>query len=260
MASNLSSVGFAFANAEEFQKKMIELAADAVERVDCVAGDYSIWRSRTGAEIWFHLPMLGTEDNAQDIAGLTPFYEGKSEVAVEVTTREKRPDDNDFEGALTAQAISPEGGEHAYPLTFDAVDFSAHADRTLPFKATARIVGFARALRAFANDEDFATEGGSSDGAGIGLAPRAFIPLGQFAELEDCDSRAPPESTALLTGRVLEHRRLTNEATGADFHWLLVESFAATYDVVADPEIVTGEIVAGGTVEVGCVLIGRLVE
>ena len=44
------------------------------------------------------------------------------------------------------------------------------------------------------------------------------------------------------------------------FHWLLVESLAATFDIVADPDVVEGDIVEGGTVEVGCVLIGRLIE
>ena len=84
MSSNLSSIGFSFASAEDFQATMLRLAPDAIERISCAAGDYSIWRSRTGAEIWFHLPMLGTEDDARDIAGLTPFYEGFGAVDIEV--------------------------------------------------------------------------------------------------------------------------------------------------------------------------------
>ena len=122
MASNLSSIGFSFDSAEEFQATMLRLAPDAVERIGCEAGDYSIWRSRTGAEIWFHLPMLGTEDDARDIAGLTPFYEGVGAIDVEVVARVQRPDDNDFEGALTAHVKDPDGGNEGFPITFDAVD------------------------------------------------------------------------------------------------------------------------------------------
>lgn len=259
MASNLSSIGFSFDSAEEFQATMLRLAPDAVERIGCEAGDYSIWRSRTGAEIWFHLPMLGTEDDARDIAGLTPFYEGVGAIDVEVVARVQRPDDNDFEGALTAHVKDPDGGNEGFPITFDAVDVCVHAGRELPFHARARITGFARHLRAFADE---AAHGADKTGplGEIGLAPRAFIPVGHFADENESAEPAPPASTALLTGRVSEHRQHVNEATGRTFHWLLVESLAATFDIVADPDIVEGDIVEGGTVEVGCVLIGRLIE
>ena len=255
MASNLSAIGFVFDDAESFQETMLRLAPEAVERLGCEAGDYSIWRSHTGAEIWFHLPLLGTEDRAQDIAGLTPFYEGLAEIEIEVAERVNRPDDNGFEGAFTAQVRDPDSDDYAYPITFDAVDFSAHAARELPFGTAARITGFARHVRAFADEAAYASDR-SGPGSEIALAPRAFIPVGQ---LEDAPDDAPPASTALLTGRVVEHRHLTNEVTGRQFHWMLVESLAASFDVVADPDSVTGEIVAGGTVEVGCVLIGRLI-
>lgn len=259
MASNLSSIGFSFQTAEAFQAAMVQLAPHTVERIGCEAGDYSVWRSQTGAEIWFHLPLLGTEDSPQDIAGLTPFYEGLSNVEIEVVERVHRPDDNAFEGALTVQVVDPDGTNEGYPLTLDAVDFGAITQVALPLRARARIVGFARHVRAFADEAAYAADKSGPLGE-IGLAPRAFIPVGQFAEGSEEGSAATPQSTALLTGRVSEHRRHVNEATGIAFHWILVESLAATFDIVADPEIVTGEIVAGGTVEVGCVLFGRLIE
>lgn len=259
MASNLSSIGFIFDSAEAFQNAMVELAPRATERIGCEAGDYSVWRSRTGAEIWFHLPFLGTEDSAQDIAGLTPFYEGISDVAIEVVARVNRPDDNDFEGALTVQVIDPDGSNEGYPITFDAVDFAAHAEVALPFKARARIVGFARHVRAFADEAAYSADTSGPLGD-IALAPRAFIPVGQFAESGEGVEMETPASTALLTGFVSEHRRQVNEVTGEAFHWMLVESLAATFDIVADPQTISGAIEVGGTVEVGCVLFGRLIE
>lgn len=259
MASNLSSIGFVFDSAEAFQNAMVELASQAIERIGCVAGDYSVWRSRTGAEIWFHLPFLGTEDSAQDIAGLTPFYEGMSDIAIEVVARVNRPDDNDFEGALTAQVIDPDGSDGSFPITFDAVDFAAHADVPVPFKAQARIVGFARHVRAFADEAAYGADQSGPLGD-IRLAPRAFLPVGQLAEGGEGEDIETPASTALLTGFVSEHRRLANEVTGETFHWMLVESLTTSFDIVADPQIVSGAIEVGGTVEVGCVLFGRLIE
>ena len=259
MASNLSCIGFSFENAEDFQRAMIKLAAGAIERIGCDAGDYSVWRSRTGAEIWFHLPFLGTEDAAQDIAGLTPFYEGVSTIDVEVIERVHRPDDNDFEGAMTAQTRDPDGSNDGYPMTFDAVDFAVHGARELPFLAQARITGFARQVRAFADETAYAADKAGPLGD-IAMAPRAFIPVGQFGETSESGEPDTAASTALITGRVSEYRRYVNEVTGVGFDWMLVESLVSTFDIVADPEIVVGEIVEGGTVEIGCVLIGRLID
>ena len=147
MASNLASIGFEFASSDQFQEQMLGLAVRAIERLGCAAGDYVIWRSRTGAEIWFHLTVFGTEDDARDIAGLTPFFEGASEVALEITGRLRRPDDNPFEGQLTA------GLSNGSTITFDAVDFATHADRPLPFAGHARLTAFAYAMRGIGDGE-----------------------------------------------------------------------------------------------------------
>ncbi len=257
MASNLSSIGFAFTDAEEFQQAMLAIAPETVERVGCEVGDYAIWRSRTGAEIWFHLPMLGTEDDARDIAGLTPFYEGLGAVQIEVVERRKRPGDTDFEGLLSGNVGT---ADDAYPIVFEAIDFAAHVQQPLPFKAQARIVAFARSLRAFADEKAYAADKEGPLGE-IGLAPRAFISLAAFSEdTGEQEQAETPDTSALLTGQVIEHRLQLNERTGNAFHWLLVESLDATFDVVADPDIVEGDIIVGGTVEVAGVLIGRLIE
>ena len=53
-------------------------------------------------------------------------------------------------------------------------------------------------------------------------------------------------------------RLLVNEATAQNFHWLLVESLEASYDIVADPSVVSGEITQGGTIECACWMFGRI--
>jgi hypothetical protein len=57
---------------------------------------------------------------------------------------------------------------------------------------------------------------------------------------------------------VLAHRRLVNEVSGSAFHRLLVRSLACDVDVVADPDVVAGEIEVGGCVLVACPLFGRM--
>ena len=58
---------------------------------------------------------------------------------------------------------------------------------------------------------------------------------------------------------VLEHTKLSNEETGADFHWFLVRSADATFDILADPELVPVGIATGMIVQIGCLFFGRIV-
>ena len=258
MASNMSTLGFDYEEQAGFADAMTMLANETVEHLSSTKGEYAIWRSRTGAEIWFHLSAPG-EGGERDIIGLTPFFEGRSDNLMSITHVIRRPDDNLLEGAFYAwMAPDAETGEGSYPVVFDAVDFAAQSDREPPLHVGVRLTGFARELRCFPTEAAFTS---APAGNGQQLAPKAFIPIGLFAAAsatEERDADEPPSSTAIITGRVLEHRLLTNEATAQCFHWLLVESLDASFDIVADPDVVTGEIVNGGTVECACWLVGRV--
>jgi hypothetical protein len=261
MASNLSTIGFAFANEDEFRKSMIECAASASANLDCADGTYGIWRSRSGAEIWFHLGKAA--DGEVEIFGLTPFFGGASDVTVQITRPIKRVSDNVFEGAFHAWVTTADGAEQLYPLVFDAIDFAAHKNAAWPALARARLCGFARELAAFPDEVSYyaARIGGDSPQ----LSSKAFIPIGLFASEQPGDAGTgseaqAPASTALLTGRVAEYRRLTNEATNSPFEWMLVETLEAMIDIVADPATVSGVIAEGGTIETTVLLFGRLAD
>lgn len=271
MASNLSSIGFVFRDAEEFHTQMLVLAENSRERLRCDAGEYAIWRSRSGAEIWFHLALPGDEGGQASILGLTPFFEGSSSVPVLITQAVKRPDDTPLEGLLHGW-VAPDGeGAGAYPLAFDAVDFAAHATRPLPAMWQCRVTGFCRTLAVHADASTL-----PEMGEGMRMATQALIPIGLFNS-DDADGDAgetgdaaagadqgspssPPEPTAWLTGIVREHRVLENEVTGRPFHLLSVETLAATFDLVADPDIVTGEIAPGAIVEAMAWMFARILD
>lgn len=263
MASNLSTIGFTFADAEVFRDVMMKCAHQATAQLDCNAGSYGIWRSRTGAEIWFHLGK--SEDGTTEIFGLTPFFEGQSDVLLNITAAVTRDGDNDFEGAMKGW-VSPDGAsDGSYPILFDAVDFAAYVGAEWPQQRRVRLTAFAHELEAFASDADYyAARGGDGDTAPP-LAAHAYIPVGLFAIDDDGQPAANPDtaspnSSAVLTGKVLEHRAFTNEISGQDFVWLLVESLEATFDIVADPAVVTGTIADGGTIEGAVVMFGRLLK
>lgn len=258
MASNLSSIGFVFRDADDFHVRMLALAEETRERLRCDEGEYAIWRSRTGAEVWFHLAPDYDGDGQSTILGLAPFFEGQSRVPFLVTEVHRRPDDTPLEGLLHGW-VAPDGsGAGAYPLALDAIDFAAHANRPLPVTWNCRIVGFCRNLNVHLNPGTL-----PDIGEGQRLAPQALIPIGLFNDADEDvapTNVSTPEPTAWLTGIVRAHRIMENEVTGRQFHCLSVESLAATYDLVADPDIVTGEIAEGRIVEVMAWMFARVLD
>ena len=261
MSSNLSTIGFAFADEESFQESMIACARSAGTGLACAAGAYRIWRSRAGAELWFHTGPAS--DGETEILGLSPFFEGHSEVLLNITKAIKRPGDNVFEGAFYGWVSPDDKGQGSYPMVFDAVDFAARQDTVWPTIKRVRLSGFARELKCFASDEAYLSD------SEVRPEPRfsatAFIPIGLFAAAEadrasHGKNQPAPSSNALVTGRIAEHRLFTNEVSNCDFHWFLIESLEATFDVIADPQIVKGDIVPGGTIETTCTMFGRFLD
>lgn len=255
MVSNLSTIGFVFADDADFTGMMQRLSAGAFERLACGPGDYAIWRSRTGAEIWFH--VTGDRNGEghltdREIIGLTPFFEGLSDVAIEVTEVISRSGESEFEGAFHAW-VDPdaETGTGAYPIVFDAVDFAAHCERKMPFLARVKLSGFARQIRALSDSDGSAAAKADS-------AARSFMAVGLFTARNQHGVEAPPSSNALLTGTVVDSSELINEETGAPFRWLLVRCAEQSFDILADPEVISGDVRIGSVVEVATVLFGRI--
>lgn len=263
MASNLSTIGFAFADPEAFRDTMMKCASESTLQLACSAGTYGIWCSRSGAQIWFHLGKA--ENGATEIFGLTPFFEGESEVLLNITSSVSREGDNAFEGAMHGW-VSPDGtGDGSYPILFDAIDFAAHIGAKWPAQRLVRITAFARELEAFASDEAYYAARGDGGDDVPQLSAHAYIPVGLFEASTDGEpsalpTAASPQSSAVLTGKILEHRTFKNEVSGQDFIWMLVESLEATFDIVADPAVVTGTVKQGGTIEAAVIMFGRLLD
>ncbi|MFN3868920.1 MAG: hypothetical protein ACK4MF_07645 [Hyphomicrobiaceae bacterium] len=277
MASNLSTIGFAFTDDAAFEETMVKLANSSQHRLVTPQGDYAIWRSRTGAEVWFHLAPRDDGGDERDIVGLTPFFEGESHVAVAVTEAFQRPGDNPLEGLVHAW-VAPDGsGIGSYPVVIEAVDYAAQAARQLPADLSFRISGFCRELKVYPSAA--AMTAADTDADGAKLAPESFVPIGLFADGNgsandsddtpaptngavsepDNDDDATPMPTALIRGSVMSHRKLVNEVTGHAFHAMLVRTLDATLDLVVDDDIVTTEPKFGTSIEAYAWLFGRAI-
>lgn len=241
---------------------MERLANSARQRLSVQPGDYAIWRSRSGCEIWFHVVGDRRDDgvlHAHGIEGLTPFYEGSSAVMVRLERQVRRADDNDFEGAFVAW-VDPDrdGNQPAYPIVFDAIDFAARRDRKLPSSCAVRLVGFVRTMLVFADEAAF-RRGGSET---AGLEPHSFVAIGiaAVAALPKPGNGAAPSSHALVNGMVIEHALVRNEETGTEFHRMLVASDSAVYDMVAGLHVVPPSIGPGVFVSAMCWMVGRILD
>lgn len=257
MASNFDSIGLSVENEAALQDLVVRLASAASERLVSDAGEYAIWRSRTGAELWVHLGPADDGDGAErEIIGVTPFFEGHSEVLLNLDEVIKRPDDNSHEGAFqgwVSQDINDDLG--AYSLIFDAVDFAVQANRPLPALRRVRLTGFARAMAILADDDD-----GAADDRPVAqaAAQQSFCSTGTFTPGEPAP--AAFDTGAFIVGQIADFATLVNEATGERFYWLLVDSWMASFDIVADPAVIKGDVALGATVQVDCAMFGRIID
>lgn len=258
MASNLSTIGFVAEDDGVLAACLHNCAREVLDLVDCPAGAYGLWRSRSGAELWFHMVRPEGRD-VTEISGYCPFFEGECEVPLKLTERLNRPEDSPFEGLYIGWVAPDDTGEGSYPVVFESVDFNAVEAIELPAIVTARLSAFAQAITVYADEQAYLDRGEDT----LNIASQAFLPTGllaQAARETDDDDGGPPAPTAVFTGTIRSHALRRNEATGADFHWLTVASYDATFDVVADPHVVTGALVEGAIVEVSATMFGRLLE
>jgi hypothetical protein len=255
---------------------MADLASKTMARLASAPGDYAIWRSKTGAEIWFHVSgARGFYGRLEDglVLAMTPFYEGDGSIDITVTDFIKRPGDNAFEGAFVAEAMAPAAnGSEPFSIVFDAIDYAVHELRTLPMPGKARLVGFCRSLQCFETPAAFAihraVEERKADdwhfyAAGLYNAKAAADNDNSAtpgAAVPGTARSAVPTSHALVTGRVIAHRFFTNEIAGGSFYWLWIEGRGGTFDLLADPDVVVGDVRDGALIEALCSFNGRMLE
>ena len=89
MVSNLETIGLGVNDRAGFEKLVTGLAEAAREGLSTPVGDYAVWRSRSGAEVWLHIAPASSDgpDAVREILGITPFFDGSSKVPLNVTER-----------------------------------------------------------------------------------------------------------------------------------------------------------------------------
>jgi hypothetical protein len=246
--SQFSAIGFSVTSGED----LAALATHVAERADTIdasGGQYLSWAPPTGEQLWLQLTRKG------DAMGMNPHFDGKSVVRVAIEARVTREAHTPLDGTFLAWANPPEGRAVGgdYPFAFDCPDAATHEALELPVTATAQIAAFAQQITVYASPQAYAQ---AQAVEGHTFPSRSFIPSGLFSP--SGEPVIPPESHALIAGHVVEAEERRNSISGQLFCWALVDTVGGTFDVVVDPSLLEGPLVAGNVVSGWFWLSGRL--
>lgn len=248
MASHLSSIGFAVDTQAEFMALAQGVAARS-ETLYTNRGTYFRWVSPSGAELWLQV------DPDRNFVGMNPHFTGPSRVKVRLTERLQREGETCLDGGFKGWADPDEAsaGGGAYPFVFDAPDYEMQSAVPLSGVVQVQVAAFAHELEVHDSPESYDR---ASEAEATRFASRSFVPAGLVQEVTGSQA---PLAQAVITGHVLAVEKKVNEYSGLPFWWCLVDSYGGTFDLVADPELVTVEPRVGGVVSGAFWLSGRIV-
>jgi hypothetical protein len=223
--SNLSDVGFPTSSNEDLNN-LIEKWLENVAEIPSRKGTYLKFGDESGAEIYLQM------DHGGDLTGLNPYFAGKSRRKVFLTEFIER-DSSELDGAFHAWANAEKEGEGDYPFVLDLPDAFTY-QINLPLACEIQLNAFAtNDLQVFESEGEFL----DSQTEEIKFAAHSFIPIGLFRQNEGI----PPQAHGQFAGTVKEFELKTNQMTGKNFYWFLVETLGGEIDVVSDPNYVKKE-------------------
>jgi len=237
-------------DSEEDMHALIRRVGENAEEVSCGTGGYLRWSSEQGAELWLQF------DENKALAGITPYFNGTSEMRVGVVHAVERPDDTPYEGAVYGWADPPgnDAQDGAYPFVFDLVDKAVYGELHFPFISRVRLAAFAHELSLFDSEESFEA---SQEGE-LRFASESFIPSGLFhpdgAEID------PPGAYAFFTGHILAANQLVNPLADGRYAWMRVRTLGGEIDIASDIESIETMPVVGGIASGSFWLCGRILD
>lgn len=248
MPNHMSTLGFQIGTPQDFAD-LARWAAESGKAIELSGGEqYIVWSPGDGIELWAQVDQRG------ELIGMNPHFSGDARMRAHLIKRFSRPEDGPLDGAFYGRAgFSGDGPEDGlYPFAFDAPDFRTYDARRPPANVTVQLAGFARELKAFADEQALRAKGSL-------MAVESCIPSGTFTPGPGGGPIDPPKSEVIFYGRVLETAQLVNSLTHLPFYWARVRTLGGEFDMLADPEVVEGTIVKDGIVGGLFWLSGRLI-
>ena len=249
--SNLSDIGFPTPD-EQAVNEMIMHVLEVAKPEKVAHGFYLVYTDSSGAEIY----LQGNLE--QELVGFNPHFAGKSRRTVGLTRAIER-DSSALDGGYHAWANPQEGlGEEGdYPFVFDVPDFRGSEIKDFPKLAEIQLTAFgSNDFQVFESEDDYQ----ASQESELKYASKMFVPVGLFAfdEKDGSIDLSTVRPVGRLAGEIREFELRTNELSGENFYWLLVETLGGETDVVVDPKYVPVEPKIGGIVSGTFWLSGRI--
>jgi hypothetical protein len=244
LATHFSTIGLPI-NTDEELMDCVNRVFPQSESIPTGVGTYMRWADPSGAELWLQL-------NAEnELIGVNPHFGGRSRVRVLLThpidVGSQSPLDGRFHGwADPAKAQAEQSG--AYPFLFDAPDAACHAGIEMPSELDVQVAAFAHEIQVYPNPKAFDA---SRTGDGWHTS-QDFMPSGLMG------AQHGMRAEAAFTGHILRVERRTNQFSGGEFVWALVNSTGGTFDVVADVELMPTLPPVGGVITGTFWLTGRI--
>jgi hypothetical protein len=244
--SHFNSVGFPVSSQMEFER-LLKMAFENGQAVPFLNGKYVVWEPGEGVQLWVKVKN-------RVVLGCSPYYRGEGTLKVEIQGFYTRPEDiATIDGALLGNALPVDAVHSSFPLIVDIPGFEATASRVAPRQTvTLQATAFAREMNCFADSATFSRWQRTQENA---PDPESV----QFPGLSVPSSSGIAPAEARITARVLKARRLTNPITQQSFIVLVIAApGGGTIDVVANPQVASGELLAGGIIQGDFLLSGSV--
>lgn len=252
MHSRLITLGFPVSTEQDFRHYVFQ-ASEFGEKIPTANGSYTRWEVGNGIELWVQTNLH------RRLRGMNPHFVGTGHTQLTLTRHITRPEYSVLEGAFYAwfHPLQPDGTpnlEYQYPLVIDVPDYDSWHSLELPHRTSVQIAAFAQQLQAYPDADAYLR----TCSPHRQHSTMIYDPTGLF--IPGKSVREPPLAQATFSGRILDTRTLINPVTGQRFYWVQVQTLLGTVDVVADPQVVQGQLITGGIVQGTYWLSGRLLE
>ncbi|MDX2158616.1 MAG: hypothetical protein SFW09_19115 [Hyphomicrobiaceae bacterium] len=270
MCTRLHAIGFPCEMDRRTAEFIGTAALNAKRRIACAEGEYRIWRSPAGAEIWLHYPSrdrpfsrtggsAGTPsgfDPIGDLMGMTVVHAGASVMRMRLARVLRVSKDNPLDGTCVAMLGSQRSSDKPIAFTFELVGY-AETRHATGAEARVRVTALAQWVWAFAREDAYLAATPSHRLIGKGAMAQAEPGMLPDAPLI---YRPKPGTLWLVTGEVRRSVRLVNPVTRAPYYWVLLATDRGDIDLVASPDRIEGDVSDGHTLQAVVTTAGRIIE
>ncbi len=266
MSTRLHAMGFASEWTPQMLRHIEVLSASRSKLVGAAKGNYRVWRSKDGAELWFHYPHRTLRDRLTTKVGpvvpeplrpiaVTPFHRGLSSVPIRIGRYLSADRLNPLEGSCMAWLPPPGVGGRRQAMVLELAPYGLQALRTPPHDATAQIVCFSHRVWSFADAAGYIRQ--TPGNRRIQNGSISPITATDVPEVELTYGQSPI-TLGLMTGTVRRAIRYVNPETHDPYYWFLLETRRGAIDVIANPAHVEGDISEGHVAQVCGSFLARL--